>query len=335
MRLCPICNDVSHELIYRYTTTFAGEQEIYACYCGMIYASSSAVDYTHSQYARPGGTGSGEGDKARLESTASLIAKMVSKDASILDFGCAQGGLLDALREKGYANLCGFDLSPQCMEIVKQKGYRSLKFEQFDLIILSHVLEHIEHIHAVLINVLDHLKPSGQVYIEVPDAQRYAIPFLDFNSEHINHFDACSLKKALEQVGLFGGMVQERTIQLANGADYPVLWTLASRSRTVIRMYEFVKQSQAKLAKLMLEDAVILWGAGEYLAHILPLVKVPIAQIIDSNMIGIIDGFKVQKPDEIYSDLPILITALVAAPAIKKQIAAMGLKNRVIEMRFE
>ena len=251
-----------------------------------------------------------------------------------MDFGCAQGGLLDELKKEGYTNLCGFDLSPQCTEVIKEKGYRAPKFERFDLIILSHVLEHVENPQELLWAILGQLGPNGQLYIEVPDAQRYAIPFLDFNSEHINHFDACSLKKMLESVGLFGGMVQERTIQLANGADYPVLWTLASRSRTVIRMHNFVKQSQAKM-KIELDGEVILWGVGEYLAHVLPLIKVPIAQIIDSNTTGIINGITVQKPDEIKAECPILITALIAAPAIKKQIAAMGLKNRVIEMRFE
>ena len=43
VRLCPLCNGERRETIYRYTTTFAGEQEIYSCFCGMIYASETAA----------------------------------------------------------------------------------------------------------------------------------------------------------------------------------------------------------------------------------------------------------------------------------------------------
>lgn len=355
-RLCPLCSTDRRETLYRYTTTFAGEQELFACSCGMIYSSGgTAVDYgADSIYATPQALGSGvtKRDAIRLADTACAIERMIpaSKDTAILDYGCGQGGLLDALRDRGYTNLTGFDLSPHCTNVTAAKGHKilpSISEEKYDLITFSHVLEHIPEPQVLLRYLLQRLAPAGHLYVEVPDAQRYSLPFLDFNSEHINHLDACSLKRLLESCGLFGGTVQEKTFQLNNGSSYPAIWTLTRRSRTVINMAKFIESSHAALARAKARmDAelgessdVIVWGAGEYLAHVMPLLEERnIAQIVDSNPAlrgRIAFGHAVRAPLEIREGLPIIITALVAAPAIKLQIEAMQLKNRVIELRFE
>jgi SAM-dependent methyltransferase len=362
-RLCPLCGGSCRQPIYRYTTTFAGEQAIYACLRDtMVYASNdAAADYRdRSQYARLGATGSGVGgDHARLHSTAQIIESLnIPKQASILDIGAAQGGLLDCLRELGYTNIAGIDQSILCVEAIRKRGHTAYSegdiFGKFDLVILSHVLEHVDDVRGLLATVLNHLAPTGGLYIEVPDVESYGAagdPFLDFNSEHVNHFSRYTLELALSQSGLAvtrpPWQATARKVLLANGHSYGVLWALAARPEAIQHTMGFVTFSEAKMAslnshlvrKLANEREVILWGAGEFLAHILQLPvfgTLAIAQVVDSYVEDrLANGLLVMKPSEIFSDCPIVISALVAAPAIKKQIEAMGLTNRIIELRFD
>jgi len=44
------------------------------------------------------------------------------RNAPILDAGCGEGNLLAFLRAKGYANLSGFDLSPECVRLCRERG---------------------------------------------------------------------------------------------------------------------------------------------------------------------------------------------------------------------
>lgn len=368
MRACPLCGLLRHESIYKYQTTFAGEQSIYACACGMLYASNSgaSADYMDfSSYARPAATGSGVRDHARLQSAAKLIEALgVDKSAAILDVGCAQGGLLNCLRELGYTNITGIDPSQECVKAVRELGHTVLcgvlygnnPFSKFDLIILSHVLEHVDDLHAMLADVLAHLTPAGHLYIEVPDADEYGRnggdPFLDFNSEHINHFSQYTLHTLLNDCGLAINRrsyeIERRTVTLANNKRYGVLWTLASRTDSTQRIMQFTAESTLRMAKLNSylecelagEQSVILWGAGEFLAHVLALPifeRLMVPFIVDSNSHGkrTVGGILVRPPNMIVAKSPIIITALVATQPIKLQAAAMGLTNRIIELRFD
>ena len=90
------------------------------------------------------------------------------------------------------------DPSEHCCAITNGKGFNVIhggigdEIDPADCIIPSHVLEHVEDVRGATDWVQNSLAGGGlSVYIEVPDASRYQefdIPFLDFNSEHINHF---------------------------------------------------------------------------------------------------------------------------------------------------
>ena len=83
--------------------------------CGFVYADTpgSAENYQRyyaefSHYEDPAiATGGGEQgfDRQRLAETADWIAGKLDKDARVLDIGCGNGGLLLALRERGFSRL--------------------------------------------------------------------------------------------------------------------------------------------------------------------------------------------------------------------------------------
>jgi ubiquinone/menaquinone biosynthesis C-methylase UbiE len=125
---------------------------------------------------------------------------------NILEVGAGDGAILAELSKQNFAkNYQAVEISqsgihaiekrniPQLQKITKFDGY-SLPFEDksFDLIILSHVLEHVEHERILLREI----KRVAKYYIiEVPREYRYGINFrlkhfLDYG--HINMYTPSS-----------------------------------------------------------------------------------------------------------------------------------------------
>ncbi len=110
--------------------------------CGFVYADTDATqaDYDrfyaeHSKY-EDAKTGTGGVDNPldwkRQQETARQIADVLG-DAklSVLDVGCANGGLLKALKDLGYENLCGIDPSPACVENTRRIGVEARRGSLF------------------------------------------------------------------------------------------------------------------------------------------------------------------------------------------------------------
>jgi SAM-dependent methyltransferase len=328
----------------------------------MVYSSiPKAVDYSHSIYEMPGAIGSGVSvhDHQRLDEIAATVRKYCDKDdIRILDVGCGQGGLLAALERHGFGKQTGLDPSPVCCKHVHELGYSVIRgyladvTEKFDYITLSHVLEHVPDAEAFLCQLIERLNPFGRVYIEVPNASRYAefsnsIPFLDFNSEHINHFEMATLLNLLRRCGLTSVESAYKTMTLVNGSQYPSMWVIAERKSSYFRITQYITNSKASLevANNHIEKSlgnakkIAIWGAGEYLAHILALPAVAsrkVIQIVDRNPAlhgESIAGCKVGPPSSLSGDVPVVIAAIVASPAIKKEAELMGLKPITLEFR--
>jgi 2-polyprenyl-3-methyl-5-hydroxy-6-metoxy-1,4-benzoquinol methylase len=109
------------------------------------------------------------------------------KEAKILDVGTRDGAFLDLFKEYGYSDLYGVDIYDKSIEIVKEKGYRGkvedamhLNLgERFDLIVMSHVLEHCPVINLVVKNANKHLKKNGLLFVEVPRQNKQKLPTKD------------------------------------------------------------------------------------------------------------------------------------------------------------
>ena len=74
------------------------------------------------------------------------------------------------------------------------------------------------------------LRPGGVVYVEVPDATRYAdclaAPFQDFNTEHVNHFGPVSLASLLARGGIRGAGGRRRRSRPRPGIPYPAVYAV-------------------------------------------------------------------------------------------------------------
>src|SRR6516165_8936051 len=81
------------------------------------------------------------------------VARFIpSQDASVLEIGCASGGLLAALKDLGFTRLTGSDPSPACVKATMACGIPAFAATvgnmpsskgPYDFLILTGVIEHI------------------------------------------------------------------------------------------------------------------------------------------------------------------------------------------------
>ena len=258
MRPCQICDAAACEVLHRQKFVLPQGHPLTAGYdvvccnrCGFVYADTtvSQADYDrfYAQFSkyedRQTSTGGGDApwDAERLAATAAYIAEFLpDRRARILDIGCANGGLLRALRDLGWDNVVGVDPSAACVEntrrlhgIEAHVGVLSaipVGLGQFDCVILSHVLEHVSNLHPAVHSLGDLVRPGGIAYVETPDATRYAefvtAPFQDFNTEHINHFSLRCLANLFGGAGWNALAAGQKVILSAPQMPYPALYTV-------------------------------------------------------------------------------------------------------------
>jgi SAM-dependent methyltransferase len=137
------------------------------------------------------------------------------KTDDILDVGCSTGLYLRVLKDAGYINLWGTDLSEAHCEYVRSKHYipcfsslDAIPDNAFDLVNCSDVLEHTIDPIAFCKSLQRKLRPGGHLIIQVPNYGSYyrklsgrhwvwLIP-----PAHLQYFCAASLGRTLEKGGL-------------------------------------------------------------------------------------------------------------------------------------
>jgi len=361
------------------------EYDVVVCQsCGFVYADPSATQRDYDRFycewskyddsTTATGSGLSEYDAARLTQTARDIARVLpSRAATILDAGCATGGLLTALRKSGFTAVAGLDPSPRCAAACRERGFQAYvgstsaapaHMPKFDCVVFSHVLEHVYDIPAFFAAARGLLSPGGYLYIETPDAARYAeylyAPFQEFNTEHINHFSDRTLENTAQRFGFEAVAVERKVFPTGKDTDYPAVFGIfrdsgnSAGERPAIRDYElperidaYVRRSAQQMetinhhlaTQLANQPRVMLWGAGQLAMKLLALPclrSTEICALVDNN--PILRGKRfgsapVLGPQEIAgSREPIVIGTLLHAGEIISQIRRLGLHNPVLEL---
>jgi SAM-dependent methyltransferase len=153
---------------------------------------------------------------AHFEEYANWIGDRAPKTASVLEFGCNDGVLLNQLQRLGFERLTGVDASPNMVRVAKAKGFDVFQGffgtslvekinirSPFDLITCSNVFAHIDDIQDTLSAVHSLLKPHGEICIEVHDAEKLILEgqFETIYHEHLTYFSTASLRACLETNG--------------------------------------------------------------------------------------------------------------------------------------
>lgn len=134
---------------------------------------------------------------------------------SILDIGCGEGSLLARLNDMAFGmTYHAVDISESAIAATERRalpkleaarvfdGYR-LPYEdqRFDLAILCHVVEHLEHPRQLL---REAGRVARHVVVEAPLEHTWGLPFnyLDTGVGHINLYTARTLRWTLQTAGL-------------------------------------------------------------------------------------------------------------------------------------
>lgn len=110
-----------------------------------------------------------------------LRSVLMDKEKSLLDIGCGFGQNLHALRNEGFKNIRGVDVSKEAVDYCRSQGLpvdycdvMAYDGERYDYVLMSHVLEHLpkEMIIPMLQKIReDVLAEQGTLLVMVPNAQ--------------------------------------------------------------------------------------------------------------------------------------------------------------------
>ena len=138
-----------------------------------------------------------------------------SSGKRLLDLGCGNGAFLLRARGAGWLTI-GVDLDPKAVEVAQSQrldvrlgGVEELHpaDEQFDVITLSHVIEHVHHPLEVLQACHSLLKPDGNLWIETPNINSQGYRFYGANwrglepPRHLVLFSLDSMHRTLNTAG--------------------------------------------------------------------------------------------------------------------------------------
>lgn len=150
--------------------------------------------------------------------TASWVKASFVRPGSVLDVGCGDGSFLETMSKLGW-EVAGTDISSFSEKLVKEKKAKikfyknelhrinQLKSCSYKAITFWHVLEHLSNPKKDLQKSYQLLKNGGRVFIEVPNADSFALSLFQKNynwlriPEHLTYWTPKGIKKNLQTIG--------------------------------------------------------------------------------------------------------------------------------------
>ena len=135
--------------------------------------------------------------------------------SKVIEIGCGEGALLEQLKERNFGSeYVGSEISSEALAILRLKPQLedvdltlmedySLDYpdRHFDLAILSHVIEHVEHPRKL---IAEASRVAHYLFVEVPLERtiRLSPDYVEDSTGHINFYDRITIRRFLQTCGL-------------------------------------------------------------------------------------------------------------------------------------
>jgi len=130
---------------------------------------------------------------------------LISKNSTILDFGCAVGFLLESLNKIGYSNCFGVEISDWARNECLKKNlsvFKETPIKKFDLLFVLDVLEHLTD--SDIISNINKIKPKI-IVLRIPvsekEGENYYLDISRKDPTHINCKTKNQWKNLLKNLG--------------------------------------------------------------------------------------------------------------------------------------
>ena len=214
---CPTCDGFDSHVVYKYTYG-ASESFVYKCHtCSLEFLRP--IVFTGDQRKMDTTDEEGLLKKKFLRNLykqfivrpeISRVTKLLgNNNLEMLDIGCGTGLISEMWSEAGI-KVTGLEPSQIRGEYARKRGIRVIPCyvedldseECFDLIIIRHVLEHLENPKDILCNIKKHLKPNGILLVIVPNLDCIGRKLFDAEwawlaPMHCNYYNPPALKRTL------------------------------------------------------------------------------------------------------------------------------------------
>lgn len=289
----------------------------------------------------------------------------------VLDVGSYTGHLLSLVRTAVPGiEVAGIDPSPFAARIARERYgvevrvgsvFDELGLGAFDLVVATHVLEHVIDLRRFIGRLREFMAPRGRLYLELPDASRFnfsgdphdphavgfAEPFLQFNFEHVNYFTPRSLENLMLASGFVALAIEPQL------STFPVIastWTRGAIPRaedSLPALRRYVEQCRRRVAEVELTIRALaergefaVWGAGAHTQRLLgagDLDAARVAFFVDANPAlqgASLAGRLVVGPDRLRErpELPVLVSSFASENEIAERLRAGGFPNEVVTL---
>ena len=204
--------------------------------------------------------------KRTLQNKLKLINSFNLSDKKLLDIGSGTGDFLATCKADKW-NVFGVEPSKEARAISEDKNVKAfsdiseLEENNFDVITLWHVLEHVENLLEYIDILKSKLKPNGVLLIAVPnyksfDAKYYKEFWAAFDvPRHLWHFSQIAISKLVQQKG----MEVIKTKPMVFDAYYVSLLS---------EKYKTGKSNMLKAFRVGLKSNIKAKSSKEYSSHI-------------------------------------------------------------------
>jgi len=308
--LCPLCSSNNIQSLYSEENVPVFQNKVYRSIddakkvtcgnislsfckkCGFVWNSAFNPKLLEYDENYQNEQGLSERFQQHLSMVCNLIGKEIPSGAHVREIGCGKAKFLFMMDALGY-EISGYDPAyegedPRIIKSYYPPTNFNKEIEKADIIILRHVLEHIQYPMDFLRNIALANDYSGLLYIEVPDfnwiVEHNALH--DVFYEHCNYFSLSVLK------GIFPDLVSSG---LFFGGQYCyIIIKLESLRHNVDTIHNVTNIPELKFHKYIKEWRGILennrnffiWGAGAKGATFLRLIDSDgelISGVIDIN----------------------------------------------------